>query len=303
MGLFSRHTGVEVTVTPGLVFPRQVVTATITTSGPIDRVTSATVGWGYTNYYRYHWAGHTDSTAAAMNDDLLLIGEVGTNYGGDRETDDWVNVTTAELPTATDEFTGGSAQFRVPSWAPPSSKDVARWSCRLTLERDGRDVTQDGEFTVVIGRDDVDDIADPLERYAGSGETGLDIVLPASVYAAGEVIRGHVDVVPTRDLPDGDLAVFYQRHRDSHPLTRRPCDTGPVDGPIVQLNNRIPLRAGVPYSVPFELPIPADAVPTTAAVHSSISWSVGARLFYAGFSGPPTERVSRGIVVVSPPGG
>lgn len=299
MGLFSRSPDVEVTVTPGVVFPRQVVTATITTSAPIDRVTSAAVGWGYTNFYRYHWAGHTDSAAAAMNDDLLLIGEVGTNHGGDRETDDWVNVTTAELPTATDEFTGGSAQFRVPSWAPPSSKEIARWLCRLTLERDGRDVTQDGEFTVLIGRDDVDDIADPLERYAGSGETGLDIVLPASVFVAGEVIRGCVDVIPSRDLPNGDLAVFYQRHRDSHPLTRRPCNTGPVDGPIIQLNKLIPLRAGVPYSIPFELPLPADAVPTTAAVHSSISWSVAARLFYAGFTGPTTERVRRGIVVVS----
>jgi len=153
---------------------------------------------------------------------------------------------------------------------------------------------------VVIGRDDVDDEQDPLERYAGSGETHLDIVLPSSVFAAGEVIRGQVDVIPARDLPDGDLAVFYQRHRESHPLTRRPTNSAPVDGPIIGLNKRIPLRTGVPYSLPFELPLPADAVPTTSAVHSSISWSVAARLFYAGFTGPMTERVRRGIVVVSP---
>jgi hypothetical protein len=288
-----------VAVSPAVVSPRETVTATITPDGVVDRVESATLDWGYTNVYRYHWAGHVDSAAAAANDNLLTLGEIGTNYGGDRETDDWVSVTTADLPVATDQFTGGSAQFRIPSWAPASSPELVRWSCRLNIRRHGRDAQAEGEFTVVVGRRDVEDIPEPLERYDGSGETELNIVLPTSVFAAGEVIRGQVDVIPARDLPSGDLAVYYQRHRESHPLTRRPSPTSPVDGPIVQLHRRLPLRAGSPFSIPFELPLPADAVPTASAVHSSMSWAVAARLCYAGFSGPMTERVRRAITVVS----
>lgn len=300
MGLFSRKPGVRVTISPEVASPRQVVTVTVVTTEPIDRVTSATLDWGYTNFYRYHWAGRSDSAAAAMNDDLFVVGEVGTNYGGDRDTDDWVRVTTAELPIATSEFTGASAQFRVPSWAPASSKEIARWSCRLVIKRDGRDIEDSADFTVVIGRTDVPDETDPLERYDGSADTAIDIQLPSSVFAAGELIRGQIILTPTRDLPDGDLRVSCQHHRESHPLSRRPCSTAPVDGPIIQLGKRIPLRSGVPVAVPFELPVPADATPTTSAVHSSMSWSVAAQLFYAGFSGPMTERVRRGIAVVSP---
>jgi len=300
VGLFSRKPTIDIAVSPELAGTRQVVTATITVSGAVDRVTSATVDWGYTNFYRYHWAGHADSAAAAMNDNLLTVGDVGTNYGGDRDTDEWVRVTSTELPITNGEFTGGSAQFRVPSWAPASSKDIARWSCRLTVQRDGKDIQQDADFIVVIGRDDVPDEQDPLERYDGAAETAVDIVLPATVYAAGEHVRGEIVLTPSKDLPDGDLRVSCQRHRESHPLTRNPCATSPIDDPTAKLGNRIPLRAGVPVSVQFELTIPADATPTTSAVHSSMSWAIAAQLFYAGFSGPMTERVRRGIIVVSP---
>ena len=299
MGLFGRKPAVEVTISPTVVSPRQTVTATVATTAPVDRVTSATLSWGYTNFYRYHWAGHADSAAAAMNDDLFLIGEVGTNYGGDRDTEDWVSVTNVDLPIATSEFTGGSAQFRIPSWAPASSKEIARWSCRLTVQRDGRDIEHNGYFTVLIGRQDVDDVPEPVDRYDGSGETAVDIVLPSAVYAAGEPIRGQIILTPTKDLPDGDLRVSLQYERESHPLTRRPCATGWSDGATLRLGKNIPLRAGAPISLPFELQVPTDAAPTAAAVHSSMSWCVAAQMYYAGWSGPMTERVRRGILVVN----
>ncbi len=299
MGLFSRKPTVEVTVSPTIVSPRQTVTATVTTTAPVDGVTSATLNWGYTNFYRYHWAGRADSAAAAMNDDLSMTGEVGTNYGGDRGTEDWVSVTNVELPIATSEFSGGSSQFRIPSWAPASSNEIARWSCRLTVERAGRDINQDSDFTVLIGRQDVDDVLDPVERYDGSGETVIDIVLPSAVYAAGEPIRGQVVLTPTKDLPDGDLRVSLQYEQESHPLTRRPCASGWSDATTLRLGKGIPLRAGAPLSLPFELLVPADAAPTAAAVHSSMSWCVAAQMFYAGWSGPMTERVRLGIVLVS----
>ena len=103
------------------------------------------------------------------------------------------------------------------------------------------------------------------------------------------------------DLPNGDVAVYWQRFRESHPLERAPAEPGPVDGRIVQLDKKIPLRAGTPVTLPFALPLPEDAAPTASAVHSSLSWFVAVRMFYAGFTAHQIERVRRPITVVNAP--
>jgi len=299
VGLFRRSAAAaEIVVSPAVVVPRQTVQATITTQAPIDDVRTATIDWGYTNFYRYHWAGRLDSAGNA-SDDLLMLGNVGTNYGGDRNADEWVSVIKQDLPLATGEFTGTTAQFKIPSWAPASSEEIARWSCRLTLDRGGRDVDAHADFTVVVRPEDVDAGPEPVEQVDGAGETLIEISVPSVAFRAGEPIRGQITLRPTKDLPNGDLAVSWQRHRESHPLTRRPSETGPIDGPIVHLGKGIPLRAGSPITVPFEVVLPVDAAPTAAAVHSSMSWFVAARLFYAGFTSHTTERVRHPIVVVN----
>ncbi|TPG35788.1 hypothetical protein [Mycolicibacterium hodleri] len=301
MGLFSRSGGVTVVVSPGIVTPRQTVQATVTTDKPIDKVRSARLDWGYANFYQYHWAGKVDSVAAAGNDTIWTADQVGTNYGGDRDTDDWVSVIAEELPIATGEFTGATSNFRIPSWAPASSPSIARWECRLTVDRSGRDVDTRGEFTVAIGTADVESYTEPLERISGAAETVIDITLSKPVWRAGETITGRVTLNPTMDLPDGDLAVSWQRDRESHPLTRAPGPGGQLDGRIVTLGKRIPLPANVPVVCEFEIPLPEDAPPTAAAVHSSINWFVQARMMYAGFNGHQLERVRRPIVVVNAP--
>jgi hypothetical protein len=305
VGLFNRSGGATVVVSPGIVTPRQTVEATVTTDKPIDKVKSARLDWGYTNFYRYHWAGRADSAAAAGNDTIWTADQVGTNYGGDRDTDDWVSVIVEDVPIATGQFTGASSTFRIPSWAPASSSAIARWECRLTVERGGRSAMHDrvthGEFTVLIGTADVEAYVEPLEVVSGAAETVIDITLSKPVYRAGETIAGQATLTPTMDLPDGDLAVSWQRDRESHPLTRAPGPGGQLDGRIVALGKRIPLRAGVPVVLPFEIPLPADAPPTAAAVHSSINWFVQARMYYAGFNAHMLERVRRPIVVVNAP--
>ncbi|MDT5267797.1 MAG: hypothetical protein QOI90_4423 [Mycobacterium sp.] len=299
MGLFNRSGGAKVVVSPANVTPRQTVTATVTTDKAIDKVRSARLEWGYTNFYQYHWAGRVDSAAAAGNDTIWTMDQVGTNYGGDRDTDDWVSVVGEDVPIATGQFTGASSTCRIPSWAPASSPLIARWECRLTVDRPGRDVDARGEFTVAIGTADVEAYVDPIEVVAGAAETVIDIALASPVYRAGEIITGQATLTPTIDLPDGDLAVSLQRDRESHPLTRTPGPGTQWDGRIVTLGKRIPLRAGVPVVLPFEIPLPADAPPTATAVHSSLSWFVQARLMYAGFTGHMLERVRRPIVVVN----
>lgn len=289
------------TVTPEVVRPRQTVTATITTDKPVEKVATATLEWGYDNFYRYHWAGWADSAAAAGNDSILTAGQVGTNYGGERDTDDWVCVTRVDLPVAASEFTAASATFKVPSWAPGSSPQIARWSARLRIERGGRDVDDRGDFTVVIGAADVEAEEEPMERIWGSGDTEIDIVLGSPVYRAGETISGQIVLRPKIDLPNGDVAVYWQRQRESHPLVRHPAEGGALDGRIMQLDKKIPLTAGTQLTLPFALPIPEDAAPTASAVHSSLSWFVAARMFYAGFTGHQIERVRRPITVVNAP--
>jgi len=301
VGLFSRSGGARVTVIPNVVRPRQTVTATVETDKPLDKVRSATLEWGYTNFYRYHWAGRADSAAAAGNDSLLMMGEVGTNHGGERNTDDWVCVDRVPVPIAASEFTGTSATFKVPSWAPGSSPVLARWGCRLVVERGGRDVDTRGDFTVVIGTADVEAFEEPMERVWGDGATLIDIVIPSPVYLAGETIAGQVVLRPQIELPNGDVAVYWQRHREHHPLEKYPAQSSELDGRIIQLDKKIPLQAGNQFALPFELPLPADAAPSGEAVHSSVSWFVAARMMYSGFTGHQLERVRRPILVVNAP--
>ena len=301
MGLFGRQDGVRVDVAPQTVRPRQMVTVTVTTDKPVDKVKSARLEWGYDNFYRYHWAGRADSAAAAGNDTLWTAGEVGTGYGGERDTDDWVNVVAVDLPIATGEFTGATASFTVPSWAPGSSAEVARWACRLVIDRDGRDVDERGEFRVVIGTADVEDFDDPIERYMGDGATQIDVIIPSSVCVAGQDITGQLVCRPQQDLPTADIAVYWQRHREHHPLKRYPAQAGTLDGPPLYLGREIPMHGGTEFGLPFALPLPADAAPTATAVHSSVAWFLGARILYSGFTTHQLERFRKPIVVVNAP--
>jgi hypothetical protein len=299
VGLFDRSGGAQVTVTPAVVSPRQVVHATITTDKTITKVSAATVEWGYTNFYRYHWAGRADSAAGAMNDSILMMDQVGTNYGSAKDTDDWVAVTRAELPLAAGDFATGSSTFTVPSWAPGSSPMLARWACRLTVQRGGRDFDTRGDFAVVIGPADVGLVDAPTEHVDGSSDTDIDITLPSPIYRAGDTINGQITLRPHQNLPNGDAAVYWQLLRESHPLKRSPAPATTIEGRIVQLDKKIALRANTPVVLPFALQLPSDAAPTGTAVHSSLSWFVAVRMYYAGFTSHLTERVRCPIVVVN----
>ena len=149
-----------------------------------------------------------------------------------------------------------------------------------------------------------DDTDSDSRESDGTDLPVTEICLAVGFTSLGTFSRTFRDIVgevPTVNLPDGDVAVCWQRCRDSHPLTRRPSRGGSVDGPILTVAKPVPLRAGVGVALPFELPLPVDAAPTARAVHSSMRWFVQARMFYAGFTGPLTERVVHPIVVVNDP--
>jgi hypothetical protein len=301
VGLFKRSSGAQVTVTPEVASPRQTVQATVTTDKPIDKVTAATLEWGYTNFYRYRWAGRTDAAATEANASWLAMGEVGTDAGSEKDTEDWVGVTKVELPVTAGEFTGGSSSFTVPSWAPGSSDVIARWSARLTIERGGRDIDTRGDFTVVIGSDDVEVADAPQERICGDGETDIDIAVPSLVFRAGETIYGQVVLTPHADMSDGELSIYWGHRRASHPLVRTPAIAGGTkSGPTIKLGKGIALQNGAPVTVAFEVPLPDDAPPTAEAVHSSLAWFLEATLSYSKWT-QGIEQVRRQFVVVNAP--
>jgi hypothetical protein len=296
---FLRSAPAEITVSPSVVSPRQSIDVRVVTPKPIGNVTSARIELGYENFYRYRWAGRADAAATATTDAMWLTEDVGTTYGTDRHTKDWVSVDKVELLTPTSVFTDGSATFRIPSWAPPSSSQIARWSCRLTVQRRGLDVDEQAEFTVVAGIDDAPaDIGVP-EQVTGSVASRLDVELSRLIFRAGETIEGDVLITPSRDLPNGDVQVKWQGQRDSHPLTRTPGFDETITGRTVQLAKQLTLREGAAVRLPFQLELPPDAAPTASAVHSSMRWFVSATMSYAGYASPGTESVRRPIAVVS----
>ena len=301
MGLFDRAPDAIVTVSPQVVRPRQAVQATVATTAPIAKVSSASLEWGYTNFYRYRWAGRADAMAVSMNDSWFMMDQVGTDAGSEKDTEDWVAVTKVELPIATGEFTGGSSSFTVPSWAPGSSDVLARWSARLTVVRGGRDVDSRGDFTVLIGRDDFQVTDAPQQRITGDGKTSIDIVLPSLVFRAGEAINGHVMLNPNVDMSDGELGICWGYRRISHPLVRTPATAGgSKSGQTIKLGKAIALRNQTPVSIPFSLPLPEDAPPTGTAVHSTLVWFLEATLTYSKWT-QGIEKVRRQIVVVNAP--
>jgi hypothetical protein len=268
LGVFGRLPPVELSVAPAVVRPSQTVRATVTVPVPIDNVTAAALEWGYTNF-------------------------------DDGDADQWVGIDIDRPPVATGRFLGATSTFRVPAKAPASSDEIARWLCRLRVSRRGRDITAESDFDVVVGASDVAVGPVAVHHLDGAADTLLDVALPWAVFGAGDVIRGHIMLTPACDLPDGDLAMCWQRDRFSHPPDRPPSATASLRGPIIKLGNRIQLRSGSPVAVPFELPLPADAAPTARAVHSSLVYFIVVRLRYADAASRATERVRCPIVVVN----
>jgi hypothetical protein len=289
----------QVTVSPSVVSPCQSVDVRATTAKPISDVISARIELGYYNFYRYRWAGRADAAATAATDAMWLTEDVGTTYGTDRDTKEWVGIFSTEIPTATSAFTDGSPTFRLPSWAPASSSQIARWSGRLIVQRRGIDVEEETEFAVVTGPGDAPTDIGSLEKVTGSAAARLDIELPRVVFRAGETIDGAVVITPSRDLPVGDVRVRWQGQRDSHPRTRTPGFDEVVNGRSVQLDKHVTLREGQPVRLPFQTALPQDAAPTASAVNSSMRWFVSATMYYAGFGSPGTESVRRPIAVVN----
>ena len=288
-------------VEPSELLPTDELVAHVTLPEALDNVASAKAELGYVNTYNYRWAGKADATLTQGADSLANIGEVGTDYGSEREVSDWVAVTATDLEVDGGRLDAGAHElaFRVPSWAPGSSDErLVRWAVRLAVDRKGRDIETDGGFTVLAAPPDPLPAPGPLERVMGSS-TDIDIRLDRTAWCAGATITGTVVITaPAGDpMPEADVAVALQLDRLSHPLQRTPGQGQTYDHDRVQLDKRVALVPGAATELPFEIPVPADAPPTAEAVHGSLAWYVGVRILYKGFTAHMPERVRRGVVL------
>ena len=121
------------------------------------------------------------------------------------------------------------------------------------------------------------------------------------MFRAGETINGQIILTPQTDMSDGELGIYWAYAMLSHPLEKTPAAGGGYkSGDRLKLGKGIPLRKGAPVSVPFALPLPADAPPTGSAVHSTLVWFLEASMMYAKWT-QGIEKVRRQIVVVNAP--
>jgi hypothetical protein len=102
-------------------------------------------------------------------------------------------------------------------------------------------------------------------------------------------------------MSDCELSVHWWHGCISHPLVKTPAAAGGSKrGDTIKLDKGIPLREGAPVTVPFAVPLPDDAPPTSEAVHSSLVWFLEVTLMYSRWT-QGIEKVCRKIVVVNAP--
>lgn len=305
MGLFSRKKGASITLSPdGPYRPTDTITATVTVDEALDKVTAAAVELGYVNGFRYRWAGRADAALKHDNDSLLLMGQVGTDYGSEKDTEDWVPVLAEPLHLIEGTLNAGQHQvrLRLPSWSPGSSKEVVRWQIRVKVERSGRDLETQTPLTVLIGPPDpLPASADlPLIQKTRAMASTLDfeILTEKGAYKVGEQVRGVIAVrSPETPKRTALIAGWFQQVQESHPVEKTPG--GPTEAfirPMTTFAKDIQFTAGQRVEFPFTLTLPTDLDPTTEAVHSSINWFIQIKVEFSGATGA-IERAERGIVV------
>ncbi|MFL6107416.1 MAG: hypothetical protein ACJ72L_10665 [Marmoricola sp.] len=306
MGLFSKKKGAaSLSLSPEVpVRATETITATVTVAEPLAEVSSAVVELGYVNRYRYRWAGREGAALSQGNDSWLTMDQVGTSYGSDKFTEDWVHVLEQPLLVAGGVLAVGTQQvaLRVPSWAPGSSAETVRWQARLRVDRRGTDVEVEAPITVLVAAPEPAPATTDLPLVQGESALAhsleFEIETERGCYRPGEEVRGFVAVTP-RDPVDRKALVagWFQRVEESHPLEKTPGGTTETfTRPMVTFEKDVQLVTGQRSEFAFALTLPSDADPTTEAVHCSVDWFLQIKVEFAGMTGG-IERAQRGIIV------
>ena len=206
-------------MTPEVVRPRQTVTATVTTDKPIDKVSVGDPGVGLHQLLPLP-LGRARGFGGHRDERRVVDDGRGRHRRGQREGHRGLGRCdegrSAGRPDG--EFTGGSSSFTVPSWAPGSSEasravvGPADGRARRPRRRHPRRFHASSSAATISRLTD-----EPQRRTGGDGETDMDIVLPSTVFRAGETINGSITLTPNVDMSDGELVIHwgYERHLTS----------------------------------------------------------------------------------------
>jgi hypothetical protein len=280
------------------LLPGDEVVATVVLDKALDRVASARVELGFDNVFSYRWAGHRD---AALAVDPLTLEQ---NYGGDKDTTEWVSVVGEDVPFVDERLDAGERQyrFRVPSWAPPSSPALARWAVRVAVpRRRGRDAGAEADLVVLAPRPAIAP-ADLEQRTGDDFATALDVRLDDAAVRPGGTVRGTITLTPAKPVRVDTLTMLLYRDRLSHPVNRNAGlgQSGWKSRHRLTKGDELPEGRAVVFS--FELEVPKDAEPTGEAPSSTIRWWVEGSLIYKGLvPDDPTDRVRREVIVFNAP--
>lgn len=302
----GRPSAATIAVAPEVVTATDEVRVTVSLAEAVDKVESAVVEIGYVNTYRYRWAGRHDAAAKFDDSSLVTMGQVGTDYGSDRETSDWVAALSQPLPVAGGTLREGAheVRLRVPSWAPGTSRSTVRWEARLRVARPGRDIEAEQAFVVLVAAPDPPPAPLPLIQGTKAMHDTIewDITTERTCYRPGDVVTGTISMTPREPVTrTGELAVYFMTVFTSHPLERTPGgETETQTRPPVKVAEELRLREGETTTLPFSVTLPDEVDPTTEAVHCSLDVSLLARIMFSGLTGG-VESARRGIVVHTAP--
>jgi hypothetical protein len=290
----KRKSGATMSIAPDRpLLPTESLTATVTLDEQLDDVTDARIEIGYLNTYKYEWAPATGSGIAT--------GNTYSSPGGYKDATDFVHVIDEPIVYAGGSLMAGthSATLRLPSWSPGSSSAV-EWVARLKVERKGRDPEAEATFTALTPAPDPLPTKTRFAEHESALASSIDfaIALDALAYRAGSVVKGTISATSREPVTKTATAdVRFLRQQVSHPLERRPSPRIEwFSRPHIKVAENLQLQQGVTTEIPFELPLPADADPTTEAVHNSLEWWVVATITYSGMTGA-IEKARREIVV------
>ena len=140
-----------------------------------------------------------------------------------------------------------------------------------------------------------------MERTGGNGDTEIDIVIAVTRHGV-PVKRSPVTSRHPRRTCRRPTSRSTGNVRDLASARARTRDRGGgKSGDTIKLGQGHPAAQRRGVTVPFAVPLPADAPPTSEAVHSSLEWFLEATLTYSDCTSASIEHVRRPIVVVNAP--
>ncbi len=161
-----------------------------------------------------------------------------------------------------------------PTAAPTGSGSIFRlkWLVEIALDRKlAGDVN--GEAEVVVASTPPGQAITPGEYGQGQSnepdQADVTFYLPGQEWLPGQTIAGELRIYPHKAFTASELRLELIRHESV------PYDEGNTDDTVavkVKLADKVQFNAEEPLGCPFQITLPADAVPSTEGDWGAITW-------------------------------